>query len=55
MLREVESLMMILFSASIASFSHPYYSGLKMLLCSYKQETFNNNFGTTFLLTSMYT
>ena len=49
-LRKVESLMMILLSGSISSFSPPYYGGIKMLLYSSLIETYNNNFGTIFFL-----
>ena len=46
MLRKVESMMMMLSSVSLASFSPPSSGGLTMLLYSSLTDTFNNNFGT---------
>ena len=45
-LRKVESLMMILFSASLDSLSPTSYVGSTILLCIYLTNTFNNNSGT---------
>ena len=45
-LRKVESMMMILYSAYLASFSTPYSGEITMLFCSYINDTLNNNFET---------
>ena len=41
----VESLMVILLSLSVASFGTPSYGVLTMKLCSSRAEFYNNNFG----------
>ena len=46
MLRKVESIMMMLSSASIASFSSPYSVGITILCYSSLTDTCNENFGT---------
>ena len=46
MLREVESLMMMLSPASLASFSTLSDGRLTMLLCSSLTDNHNNSFGT---------
>ena len=45
-LRNVESRMMMLSYASLASISPPYFGGLAMLLCSYQTDNLNNILGT---------
>ena len=45
-LYKVESLMMMLSSASITSLRPNYSGGLTMLLCSSLTDNCNNNFGT---------
>ena len=56
MLRKVESLMMMLSSAYLASFSPPYHRANNMILCSSLNDTCNNNYGTKCgsALTSIY-
>ena len=46
MLHKVESLMMMLSSVYISSFSPPSSGGLTMILYIYLTDNFNNNFGT---------
>ena len=45
---KVKSLIMILLSSYLASFSPPSSGGTTMLLCSYIKETCNNNLGIIF-------
>ena len=47
-LSKVESLMMIILSASLAYFSPPSAGGITMLLCSSCTETCNKNSGMDF-------
>ena len=48
-LHKVESLMMILLSASVASLSPSYSVGITRLLQPSHTDTCNNNFGTSFI------
>ena len=45
--RNVESLIMILFSSSLESLRPPSFVSLTRLLCSYLMDTWSNNFGTS--------
>ena len=49
--------MIILFYFPLASLIQPYTGGIKMLLCTFLTDTWNNNLGTTYfsVLTSIGT